>query len=496
MPNYILYYSKEKKAYCVECKEEYDANILPTRKIGYAIECPKCKVKAILKNSKYTASQTEFGTAIIPCKENGELVFRYFNVSKYYKSGYKEYKTKYREIMRETFHENGSFSVVDKKYLSDTDFRKCKLPYGQYRISWYTHKPLGTHASISNKNCDIYTRNLSRYLKGTKAERVDIADIFNHIYFEDRYAAWSVMHDCYNGYAELYEYLIKVGLKNLAYQIASGARLYKYIDNEQKSLINMLRLSKENYKELLADKKSDITKLNLLQKYSEFGIVKIRDREVFAKYVSNQPHLMNKISDNKLTFVQLGKYADSQKEFDLQFYLDYLSICKKLELDMSNSFVKFPSDLKSAHNMVTDMYNEIMFTEKLSRYAQSANKYSSSYGKIIPFKEKKFSYENSDLQIVVPQNTKAIGEEGYKLRHCVAQYMQDIVADKKTILFIRDKKELDVPFFTMEIVGNEITQCKGYRNCPRPENVERFLNQFAKAKGLTITKDEYFAAIG
>ena len=76
-----------------------------------------------------------------------------------------------------------------------------------------------------------------------------------------------------------------------------------------------------------------------------------------------------------------------------------------------------------------------------------------------------------------------------------AQYMSDIVENKKTILFVRNKSEIDVPFFTMEIIGKKITQCKGYRNCPRPVEVESFLKSFARNKHLSIVKDEHFAAV-
>jgi hypothetical protein len=47
----------------------------------------------------------------------------------------------------------------------------------------------------------------------------------------------------------------------------------------------------------------------------------------------------------------------------------------------------------------------------------------------------------------------------------------------------------------MEIIGNKITQCKGYRNCPRPVEVESFLKSFARNKHLSIAKDEHFAAV-
>ena len=99
------------------------------------------------------------------------------------------------------------------------------------------------------------------------------------------------------------------------------------------------------------------------------------------------------------------------------------------------------------------------------------------------------------MKVVIPKNTREIGIEGFKLRHCVASYIKDVINNKKTILFIRNKNQITIPYYTMEIVGKKITQCKGYRNCPRTEDVDLFLKSFAKNKKLTITKEEKYQPI-
>lgn len=458
------------------------------------MKCPVCGIGVKLKNDKYTASQSEYGTAIIPSVDNEEIVFRYFNVVKRYKEGYKEYDLKYTELMREIFHADGTFTCMDK-YIEDEEFRKCKLPDGEYRISWYTHKPLGTHASLSNDNVNIYTRNLSKYTKGTPAERVDLSYIYNHISFRDRYTAWSIMSDCYNGYSELYEYLIKIGCTRLACELAINYGIYSSIKCNEKSLIKMLNLSKETYRELLASgKNANIKLLNSLQKYTEFNLVKSRDREVFDKYFADNIWGYKKFVKYPITLNKFGKWADTQEKFNLAHYLDYLKMCDELGLDMKNSFVITPRELNSAHDMVTDMYNEMKFDAKLKNYADQAIKHEDEYAKTI-LANTKYIYHNDNLEIVVPKSTREIGVEGFKLRHCVAMYTQDIIKGEKTVLFLRQKAEPDVPFYTVEIVGDQLTQCKGYRNSPRTNDVETFIREFAKEKKLTIDENEYFAPI-
>lgn len=478
----------------MSCSAEYDAKQLNTHKIGATTKCPCCGREGKIKNEKFTAMHWEEGTAIIPDKKCDSIILRYFNISRHFESGWRENKLTYRECFREEYDENGNLFVTDRKW-DDDEWRVCKLPYGEYRESWYTHRPLGTHVHLSNQNVSIYTKNITRYLKGTPIERVPMYKIFNRIKLNSRYDAYSVYYDAFHGYANFFEYMFKVGVNNLAYQLVQK-NPYKYIQGKEKSLINMLSLSKETYRELLQlGNKATLDDLNRLQKYTEFKLVNQRDREVFDKFLANDTYHANELLKVlPMSLNKFGRWAETQK-FDLRTYIDYLKMCKELGLDMKNSFVSMPKELRSAHDMVTEMYNEMKFDIKLKKYADEANQYVSEYEKIVPNNIQKYKFENNLMQIVVPKTTRDIGHEGYKLRHCVAQYMSDVVANKKTILFVRNKNEIDVPFFTMEIIGNKITQCKGYRNCPRPVEVESFLKSFAKNKHLSIVKDEHFAAV-
>ena len=492
MPNYLIYSKQNGKAFCQACKTEIEAKRM---KIGAIVKCPHCNANVKVKNEKFTSTYWEWGTAIIPTKDDeGNLVLRYFDISRHFMPGWREWKMNYYEKLRETFHKDGSFSTKDKKNRDDK-WRQCKLPYGEYRISWYTHKPIGTHAALSNENVSIYTKNITRCVKGTPIERVPVYKIFT-TELKDRYSAWSIIYDAYNGYANFFEYIFKIGIGNLANQLAH-TNPYRYIQRDKRSLIDMLSLSKNDYRELLRiGKKATMEDLNRLQKYTEFNLTNQRDKEVFDKFLSNDTHHAKQLlAILPVTLNKFGHWADTQQNFNLTTYVDYLKMCKELDLDMKNTFVSMPKELKSAHDMVTDMYNEMKFDMKLKRYADDANKYVNDYEKIVPLKEKQYAYAKDNIQIVVPKSTRDIGHEGYKLRHCVAQYMGDVVANKKTILFVRNINELDVPYFTMEIIGNKITQCKGYRNCPRPKEVESFLKSFARNKHLSIVKDEHFAAV-
>lgn len=497
IPNFLVYSKKEKKAYCVGCNNEFDAEL----KIGSKVKCPHCgRISSIRNKGRRKIYNLDRATGIIPCKDdNGNLVLRYYNISRHYGDEYRNTFLSVSEILRETYYPNGEFITEE---LRDGEFKKCKLKNNDYYVNWYTNKICGIKYSLDQKTF-LYSRNLKKYLSNTKVKYIDFNKITNGYQMKH----WWDFHYLLLGTLTvenenlLYEYLVKCNLIGIARETINES-FGITINLEAKSLIDILGLRKDDFHKLLKLKenatKKDLYKYHMMNKYE---IKSEEEWNIYAKYIDKKSYRSDElIKYFPFSLYKYEKYALQQESevghpIDIAYYVDYLKMCSELNLDMKNTFVSMPKDLYKSHDMVADLYNEMTFELKLMSYAEDAKKFENNYSNVIPFANR-FLYENDEIKILVPKSTREIGEEGFKLRHCVAQYMQDIVNNKKTILFIRDKKELDVPFFTMEIVGNEITQCKGYRNCPRPENVERFLNQFAKAKGLTITKNEYFAAIG
>mgnify|MGYP002527168161 CR=1 FL=1 len=175
MPNYLIYSKANERAYCVSCKTEFDAKKLPTRKIGKEVACPYCGEKSKIKNEKFTNQYTEFGTAIIPDREDDHLILRYFFMERHFISGWREYRIEYTERVREKYDMHGNISVTDKPW--NGDWKVCKLPYKYYQISSYTHRPLGTHIGLVSDNVSIYIKNITSYIKGTPMERVPEAKI-------------------------------------------------------------------------------------------------------------------------------------------------------------------------------------------------------------------------------------------------------------------------------------------------------------------------------
>ena len=88
--------------------------------------------------------------------------------------------------------------------------------------------------------------------------------------------------------------------------------------------------------------------------------------------------------------------------------------------------------------------------------------------------------ETEDLLIRLPEYVHEIREEGNAQHHCVATYMDRMVAGETCILFIRKKEEQDKSYYTVEVRDNEVIQVRGKYNVAPSEDVEEFMKVFKK----------------
>lgn len=109
--------------------------------------------------------------------------------------------------------------------------------------------------------------------------------------------------------------------------------------------------------------------------------------------------------------------------------------------------------------------------------------------------------EDTGLCIVGPKDPADLRKEGSVLSHCVASYVNPIIAGSHNIMFIRRADMADEPYYTLDINGaGEVTEVHGYRNCNMEDadvdaayaetgrevyskhfNIKKFLHNWAKA---------------
>lgn len=135
----------------------------------------------------------------------------------------------------------------------------------------------------------------------------------------------------------------------------------------------------------------------------------------------------------------------------------------------------YPKDLKKMHDRMMLLQKEKTereTDEKIRRFAKDLAWMS-------------FSDPELGLEIHPCGSQEEIIKEGKILGHCVATYAQRVADRETSILMIRETKEPDMPFFTLEYKGGSVIQNRGNKNRDRTKEVRIF-----EEKWLTYIRRE------
>lgn len=143
---------------------------------------------------------------------------------------------------------------------------------------------------------------------------------------------------------------------------------------------------------------------------------------------------------------------------------DYWDMAEKLEMDLDSDQVRYPKDLKAAHDRAVERYNrqkDQLVQEGFERRRKELEK---------------FAWERDGILIRPCASQTELRQEGRSLSHCVASYAQDHAMGKTAILFIRRSAEPDKPWYTLELDEKALSvrQNRGKCNCARTEEVTAF----------------------
>lgn len=141
----------------------------------------------------------------------------------------------------------------------------------------------------------------------------------------------------------------------------------------------------------------------------------------------------------------------------LVLYRDYLDAAYLLGRCMEHSKVLFPRDLLQAH----DEEIELLQVEQSAISDKSEGSLIAGSAKE---RREKYSFELDGLRIVFPVTAAEIKREGEALSHCVGGYAQRHMKNALTILFLRKTSAPHEPYVTIEMHGDRMMQCYGYKN--------------------------------
>lgn len=465
---YIYYNYKPNKVmegYCTHCG--HDVNIKSVKHNSKG-NCPNCKSPITYKSIGKAKNVVDYGKATLIQKVKDHLVIRHFDVVKYYRDDYRNPTLEYQELQRH---------FIDKETKLDSyEFRNFKHT-GKYR--W-------CEGIRSNDSCSqfysrvydfsetvLYTSNLTNVLKDSFLKYSGLKEFAQYKGY-NKFSIFSYIRN-YLAFPGL-EYLVKLKLYNLADDILNSYRLE--INTKGNNLFEVLGINKTQLRTL--------QRLNggfkILRIIKETGKVKLNLSDEEISYIANNTRIERVIKASMYTTVhQMLEYVISQSSdirgIDSTFsdWLDYIGYCKALKRDLKNDFVLFPVNLTKSHDELSNLIK-----------AKKIELYNSRITEMYEVLNGLLSWEYKDKVIVVPKSYDDIIKEGDSLKHCVGKgtYGKKIIEGESIILFIRNKNEIDKPFYTVELDAyrKEVIQCRGKCNKSTDNELKKILEVYERER--------------
>ena len=247
----------------------------------------------------------------------------------------------------------------------------------------------------------------------------------------------------------------------------------RYLDTSKKSLHEIFKIKPEcvpllkvlTFRELMACRRTG---------YTDYKKIAMRvsldsKRDAMLREYNQQFHKDDRIIQ-VLKKDKTVEYCIRLKEANYWFIHDYIDYLKDLVLigAITDEKMLYPEHFQEAHvevaKKIETAQSQILIEGFLKQYAKH-QKYSWSQGEYLirPVKEPKELYTESDI-----------------LHHCVRTYDKNVAAGTTEIMFIRTKKQEDVPYYTLELKNKKVIQVRGDHNANPSEEIQRFVTNWAK----------------
>jgi DNA-directed RNA polymerase subunit RPC12/RpoP len=448
---------KSQSGYCDACGADVEISKPRHRREGV---CPSCKSKVVyIVSGKAKGILDLVDVAVTQRIPNGFAV-RYFAIQRFFKDSEPHY------ITRERYRDLYEGEKCDEYY------------YGNFlttgKVRWCENK-----SGYGMRKCVLYDRNLKTTLKGTPWEYSAIKEYAVHKKTH-KFSVWSYLSNYSR--KKYIEYLVKLRLFSLTESCISGGFTH-CINDKGRNLIEILGV-KKRYIKLLQELDADEYALKIVQKFSKldypttsefiseliekFDTHKAEDVADMMKYTSFQ-RMMNYLNKRVTAKDTLGDVFITWR--------DYIKNCVTLEYDMTSDFIVFPKRLKRSHDVVSRRAEAKQGKER----AETLGEISKGMGGYFTDLQSRYGFESDDFTVISPKNLNEIVKEGHRLRHCGGRYAEDAGEKKTIILFLRKSSCIDIPFFTIEIKGGKLEQCRGIRNCAMTDDVKSFIEIYKKS---------------
>lgn len=464
------------KGYCFKCHRRIEMpKPLRLRHLDYG-RCPACgeKVTAV-KQDAASGYLVDFVDEVIAPqlgKDGKTLFFRHFHI-------YRDYEDKYTSIKK-------FVAETERWALREGEVAKWSI---ELKDNWYGHSNRYRldHWERSKKVIDIYEGfydlflpdNLEEIIKDTALKYCPVRDIaaisrHEHLVSMRMFIDWVRYPAIEKLWKAGYTELVK---KRVNYELTRQNRGgVKWTAKDFKKIFpfpaRYLEWKKpEEWKIEDCDKLRRLYKMKLERKLSDADVKELLESSISLSYIENAlPYA---------TIHKIIKYLSTQTnnvDWNLYgTYRDYLADCVTNGEDLSDKAVLFPKNLRTAHQ------------RSIAKRKYIENKaIRSKFKKKVEAAEKKYGYACGKFFIRAPKNQRELIHEGAMNNSCVGGYAQDVANGKCTVLFIRKCSDPDAVFYTLELQGKQIIQCRTLENesYRKGTPVYNFVQRWMKEKVL------------
>lgn len=479
-------------AYCTHCQQQYTPNYLyGTLKHNENCKCEKCGSQCVVKASGRGRSRLIDDAYVVWYGKSeinpSALIARGIYVKRDYTGDFKKVQTEFCVMAEYLFIPSNSNSTRKEQ------FGKSWL-YREWRISTSIVSELDNH--MKRPPFFMSVQNVKEAVKGTPFEYSQWQTFLTFREEDEWVGGWyGRMRPAGEPRTDLVkffdlaarypctEYLAKMGFHELIWAKMNGSYTYNTVNWRGTTMEKVLRLSKQEIKELRATgleitplllhsyhfhRKKDFP-LTFEQAYQLQDLTFDSNRDLLKAINAPHPQAMRYVL-KQLARPDAKKWYSSATSV-LQDWRDYLEDCKKLGMNLESEAVLYPNDLHKAHQKTVE---KVKYKEDKALNIKIASRLQ---GLI-----KKYAFEHAGLMIRPAVDTVELFREGKELSHCVGRYAKDYAEGKTDLLFVRRVSEPETPFYTLEVKNERVVQCRGLKNCNMTPEVREFVNAFIEEK--------------
>ena len=198
--------------------------------------------------------------------------------------------------------------------------------------------------------------------------------------------------------------------------------------------------------------------------------------------------ILDKLSKDQIKFICVNYFCGNTDNRNMDFidYMDYIRMrdqliaCNKQYKKMFPFYI-IPEKVHMSHLTIYQTYRDRVDEIHKNTYKELNNNYINNFYQNV----KSLEYSNNLYSIIACKDLFELNTEGSNLHHCVASYKDKVANGDEMILFLRENKDLDKSYYTINIKDNRIIQILGFGN-KRIDSLEvhNFIEEWTKKFGL------------